>query len=86
MGLNNELGTSLRAAVGMSEVSDALIIVVSEENGKVSVAQGGVLARAVTREELREKLTYIQNRKPENKNFLQHIWKGRNKDEKRTDE
>ena len=84
--LNKELGTRHRAAVGMSEVSDALIIVVSEENGKVSVAQGGVLDRAVTREELREKLTYIQNRKPENKNFLQHIWKGRNKDEKRTDE
>ena len=86
MGLSKELGTRHRAAVGMSEVSDALIIVVSEENGKVSVAQGGVLDRAVTREELREKLTYIQNRKPENKNFLQHIWKGRNKDEKRTDE
>ena len=84
MGLSKELGTRHRAAVGMSEVSDALIIVVSEENGKVSVAQGGVLDRAVTREELREKLTYIQNRKPENKNFLQHIWKGRNKDEKRT--
>ena len=86
MGLSKELGTRHRAAVGMSEVSDALIIVVSEENGKVSVAQGGVLDRAGTREELREKLTYIQNRKPENKNFLQHIWKGRNKDEKRTDE
>ena len=86
MGLSKELGTRHRAAVGMSEVSDALIIVVSEENGKVSVAQGGVLDRAVTREELREKLTYIQNRKPESKNFLQHIWKGRNNDEKRTDE
>ena len=63
MGLSKELGTRHRAAVGMSEVSDALIIVVSEENGKVSVAQGGVLDRAVTREELREKLTYIQNKK-----------------------
>ena len=56
MGLSKELGTRHRAAVGMSEVSDALIIVVSEEKGKVTVAQGGVLDWAVTREELREKL------------------------------
>lgn len=85
MGLSKDLGTRHRAAVGMSEVSDALIIVVSEETGAVSVAQGGFLDRRVTREELREKLIHIQDRKQET-GRLAALWKGRHKDEKRADE
>lgn len=85
MGLSKELGTRHRAAVGMSEVSDALVIVVSEETGAVSVAQGGKLDRKVTRDELREKLTHIQDKKVEAGKFTA-LWKGRQKNEKKADE
>ncbi len=62
MRLSKELGTRHRAAVGMSEVSDALVITVSEETGRVSFALGGHLTRAVPMEQLRSKLVEIQNR------------------------
>lgn len=85
MGLSKELGTRHRAAVGMSEVSDALIVAVSEETGAVSVAQGGRLKRNVSREELRASLENIQNRKTESRKWVP-LWKGRHKNEKKTNE
>lgn len=84
MRISKSLGTRHRAALGMSEVSDALIIVVSEETGAVSVAQGGVLSRSITEKELREKLCSIQDRRVE-ANRLTALWKGRRKNEKKTD-
>ena len=58
----------------MSEVCDALVIVVSEETGLVSAAMGGQLTRGVKREELREKLSQIQYRSSDTKKLA--IWKG----------
>lgn len=79
MELSKELGTRHRAAVGISEVSDAMTIVVSEETGAISISQHSELKRNVTAETLREYLKMLQNKTTEGKRF--RLWKGREKDE-----
>lgn len=56
LNLSRDLGTRHRAAVGISEASDAVVVVVSEETGAISVAVGGMLKRQLDPETLRKVL------------------------------
>ena len=78
MGLGKELGTRHRAGVGISEVSDSMTIIVSEETGAISVAYEGELSRNLNAEELREHMERILNKSGE-ENKTKLIWKGRSR-------
>ena len=80
LSISKDLGTRHRAAVGISEVSDSLTIVVSEETGKVSIAMGGELYRNVDAEFLKNKISFIQHR--EKKVSKIELWRRRLKDVK----
>ena len=82
--LSKELGTRHRAGVGISEVTDALVIIVAEETGKVSVAQNGELFRCLDVIDLRRKLEAIQDKK-EGKSKKNGKKKEEKKDEAKAD-
>ena len=81
MEISKELGTRHRAGVGISEVTDALTIIVSEETGHVSVTYEGTLYRNLDANGLREKISMIQNKEVED-NKKRRLWKGRARDER----
>ncbi|MBP5385545.1 MAG: diadenylate cyclase CdaA [Lachnospiraceae bacterium] len=83
MELSKDLGTRHRAGVGISETTDSLTIIVSEETGRVSIAQDGFLYPNVDMEFLREKLAQLQNKVVEEKRLF--FRKGRPKNEKTSD-
>ncbi|SFQ00655.1 diadenylate cyclase [Butyrivibrio proteoclasticus] len=65
MGIGKELGTRHRAGVGVSEATDSLTIIVSEETGKISIAYEGELERSVDSDRLRERLRILQDKHTE---------------------
>lgn len=82
MQISKELGTRHRAAVGISEVTDTMTLVVSEETGNVSIAIAGELIRAVDQDYLKKKLTFIQKKSIDVKRYK--LWKkGASDNEKR---
>ena len=84
MELSKELGTRHRAGVGISEVTDSMTIIVSEETGKISIAYDGKLERNVDADRLRERLIELQDKPTEdNKKYVKR--KGRSKNEKEID-
>ena len=81
LGLSKELGTRHRAAVGISEVSDSLTIVVSEETGKISVAFEGQLVRNLDADALRRRMEMILNKNTDEAKSKRK-WKGRSRTKK----
>lgn len=82
-GLSKSLGTRHRAGIGISEATDSLTIIVSEENGMISAAYKGELQRGMSQEDLEALLTKIQNKVVDDKKL--RLWKGRAKNEKKAD-
>ena len=83
-GVSRELGTRHRAAIGISENTDAAVIVVSEETGIVSLAKDGTLKRPFTVDELREFLNGFYSSGVKGFSSLLRHFIRRNTEEKKT--
>lgn len=84
--VSSELGTRHRASLGLSEQCDAVIIVVSEETGNISIAYKGNLERAIPHDELLETLMGYLKNKNESLNILSDGGKSKNETEKKEEE
>ncbi len=83
--LSRDLGMRHRAGIGMSEVSDAVVVIVSEETGSISVAIGGMLRRHLMPETLEnilrnELMPQEEGEQPEKRRFLAKLLSGRKED------
>lgn len=79
--LSKDLGTRHRAGVGISEATDSLTIIVSEETGRISVAYAGNLDKGIDAAQLKQYLEKVQNKESEEKKKKIINWKGRGKRE-----
>lgn len=85
MGLSKDLGTRHRAAVGISENTDAFTIIVSEETGKISVTEGGNLYRNLSGDELKKMLIEVQDKTVEHGGYFKNL-RGKRKNEKKANQ
>lgn len=79
MALSKELGTRHRAGIGISEVTDSVTVIVSEETGKISVAHEGELETGLDADRLRECLTNLTLEPGDEEEKKRFPWKGRAK-------
>lgn len=82
LGLSKDLGTRHRAGLGISEVTDSLTIIVSEETGKISAAYEGELNRNLDMEKLKDCMRQTLLKNGENNEKGKRIWKGRSRTKK----
>lgn len=79
LSLSKELGTRHRAAVGISEATDSMTVIVSEETGKISLACEGELTRNLDQDKLKALMRQILKKDTEETTKSKRIWKGRSK-------
>lgn len=77
--ISKELGTRHRAAIGVSESTDAMVVVVSEETGAISFIQNGKIRRGIEVDVLRRILTAVKSRKRHERKIA--LWRGKQKNE-----
>lgn len=85
MAISKELGTRHRAGLGISEVTDSLTVIVSEETGHISIASEGVLSRKLSGDQLKNELMKLIAVNKDEKHRIR-LLKGRQKHERKADE